>query len=1291
MRATTVRTAIRFSLQVLVFSALACGCGSTSQQSGADGSGGAAVAPAGVSDTLLSTVEDPTFGTYELVARNADQKSGTWNFAVRPSRTVSKNDLRFVWDFGSGPEGEGLEQTHIFTAGGTYVIKVEAHRPDNSIAFILTLTIEVVVDPNRAPVADAGPDQAVNENDLVFLFGGNSSDPDRDVITFAWTQTSGPAVQILHASEASASFVAPLVDVDTDLGFRLTVSDGELTGQDDSIVHVKPLVDPSGVILQVNAGPDQQAASGATVALSGSATPADPNTTFLWTQLSGPSVALVNANLAAASFAAPAVAAGATVELSFELAASLQDAIAADQVLVTVAGGTAPPDPCAVDSDQDGVRDCKAGCPTAGCDACPNDPRKGAPGICGCGVADTDTDGDGTPDCHDACPNDPEKITPGLCGCGVPETPGCSSGTTCVTSQTSWTNTAMAAQSGRFEVNFDATPSMTPMDGIVGISQNAAISFGGFAILVRFNPAGTIDARNGGSYAALSSVSYTGGERIHFRIVADVSTKSYDVYVTRAGGTEAALGLGYAFRTEQNTVTSLSNWGAWADVGVSLEVCGFAISSPALVANAGTDVTIAPGGSTQLSATVSGGAPTYTYRWSPSTGLSNVNIANPTATPAATTPYSLTVTDSLNSTANDTVTVTVQAASALAANAGLDQQIVTGGSVVLSGSASGGTAPYTYRWSPTTGLSNANIAGPTASPTATTTYTLTVTDSQARTATDSAIVTVTPVPTLVANAGLDQQIVTGGSVVLSGSASGGTAPYTYRWSPTTGLSNANIAGPTASPTATTTYTLTVTDSQARTATDSAIVTVTPVTAGNTYYVDTNAANASDSNAGTAAAPWKTLAKAGNTARAGDTVYVKAGTYNETLRPVNSGTAGNLITFKAYPGEECQGAFAQPKTPGSCKVIIDGQGSRANGVNLFPRSYVRVEGLEIRNSSDDGVLVQDYYDNVVQGIELVNNFIHHNGDVTAWTGNGAAIRARNVRNTLIENNELYYDGYPGIWNSGQFNSDTLTIRGNNIHHIGSDGIRGCPSNSVIEYNNIYDSFHTDLHQDGMDLAGSCNNLTIRYNTITDFTQMIYFALKDDPNTTVSNLSIYGNVLYTNRYWTVGGPNGPGEAPGIFMDARRDDSKIQGVNIFSNTFGWVGYSAVEIYGNAATPVSNIYLFDNIFYQSGIDISSTATNVNSNYNLFYVKSNAPSGPNGGSANAWSNEGSGSIRNQDPQFVNYDFFTNFDFHLRSTSPAINRGGLGPITPPSPFNDLDGASRPQGAAYDIGAYESSQ
>jgi len=54
-------------------------------------------------------------------------------------------------------------------------------------------------------------------------------------------------------------------------------------------------------------------------------------------------------------------------------------------------------------------------------DLCPDDPKKTAPGACGCGVADIDTDGDGTLDCNDKCPKNPDMTKPGENGCKAPE------------------------------------------------------------------------------------------------------------------------------------------------------------------------------------------------------------------------------------------------------------------------------------------------------------------------------------------------------------------------------------------------------------------------------------------------------------------------------------------------------------------------------------------------------------------------------------------------------------------------------------------------------------------------------------------------------------------------------------------------------------------------------------------------------------------------------------------------------------------------------------------------------
>ena len=105
---------------------------------------------------------------------------------------------------------------------------------------VLSVTQEGAV--NSPPTAHAGSDQTVDVGVKVSLDGSASTDPDRDALTYSWTQVSGPQVTLTYASTLldKASFLAPAPSGDDALVFGLTVTDtdGAVSSRDDVTVTV---------------------------------------------------------------------------------------------------------------------------------------------------------------------------------------------------------------------------------------------------------------------------------------------------------------------------------------------------------------------------------------------------------------------------------------------------------------------------------------------------------------------------------------------------------------------------------------------------------------------------------------------------------------------------------------------------------------------------------------------------------------------------------------------------------------------------------------------------------------------------------------------------------------------------------------------------------------------------------------------------------------------------------------------------------------------------------------------
>jgi gliding motility-associated-like protein len=183
------------------------------------------------------------------------------------------------------------------------------------------------------------------------------------------------------------------------------------------------------------------------------------------------------------------------------------------------------------------------------------------------------------------------------------------------------------------------------------------------------------------------------------------------------------------------------------------------------------------------------------YNWWPATDLSCTNCPTPVATPSSTITYSVQVTDANG--CRDTAGVTVTVNPLPVVSAGADATICSGDNATLNGVAPTATV---FTWTPASGLSNASIATPTASPAITTTYVLAVEDANTCKNRDTVVVTVNQRPNT--NAGNDVSICAGDSIQMN---AGGAASYT--WTPAGGLSCNNCPNPLAYPTSTTTYTV----------------------------------------------------------------------------------------------------------------------------------------------------------------------------------------------------------------------------------------------------------------------------------------------------------------------------------------------------------------------------------------------------------------------------------------------------------------------------------------------------
>ncbi|MBF0197433.1 MAG: hypothetical protein HQL32_06970 [Planctomycetes bacterium] len=268
------------------------------------------------------TVSDGKLGStdtveIEIVSINSPPVANAgMNQRVNPGDLITVNgsqssdpegsDLTYQWTQKSGPEVTISSSTDVspsFIApdvGGTIVLGLMVY---DGVLYSLEDSISItVLSTNRAPDADAGLDQTVNNGDLVTLDGSSSSDPDGDSLTYSWTQVSGSSVTLSSSTSMNPTFAVPS-DADT-LVFSLVVNDGKVNSSADSVTVSVLFVNSTPI---ADAGINQTVNDGDLVTLDGSgSSDSDGDTlTYSWTQVSGTSVTLSSSTSVSPTFTMP--------------------------------------------------------------------------------------------------------------------------------------------------------------------------------------------------------------------------------------------------------------------------------------------------------------------------------------------------------------------------------------------------------------------------------------------------------------------------------------------------------------------------------------------------------------------------------------------------------------------------------------------------------------------------------------------------------------------------------------------------------------------------------------------------------------------------------------------------------------------------------------------------------------------------------------------------------------------------------------------------------------------------
>lgn len=437
--------------------------------------------------------------------------------------------------------------------------------------------------------------------------------------------------------------------------------------------------------------------------------------------------------------------------------------------------------------------------------------------------------------------------------------------------------------------------------------------------------------------------------------------------------------------------------------------------------------------------------------------------------------------------------------------------------------------------------------------------------------------------------------------------------------------------------------------------------------GKIYFV---AVNGSDRQKGSVDAPWKSVVHAKNRMSAGDVTYIKDGVAQTTED-----------SYTAYLSMDDDGGSNSGKARAP-KALVAYPGARV--------TIGKAHGLDYGIRTPNIAAREDWW--VISQLHIIGRQAIDMGG-TGWK---------------IVGNDIECPGGAGQVGCVETSQASgIKFYGNEVHNAGAGPVASkyyhavyfsTDSNHIdVGWNHIHDNFTcraVQFHSSPICRPGCGNNdetgrdqydLHVHDNLIHgDSCNGINFATVDPSKGPVE---AYNNVIY---HVGVADPKDDGGAfsciyvAGITNHGRAGTSTVE---IFNNTLydcaanhsrnsdGSRGAFSV----GGGPPGLTMRLRNNIVYQlpGEIYMDGSKAQITGDKNLWFGAGNGP-GQTAGNING------------DPQFIDLG---KFDFHLRDASPARDAGAT--VLPNNPFvigngrvTDKDGVARPQGKAFDLGAYE---